>query len=102
MHKSQPVHRPTMQRFECANCSLKAEEAPLEARCRRCGGPLIPLPMVERKIERGEVESLPPGVWRFRSLLPSFEEHDIVTLGEGGTPLLPAERLGALVGLRDL
>jgi threonine synthase len=81
---------------------LKAEEAPLEARCQRCGGALIPLPTVERRIDRGEVESLPPGVWRFRSLLPSFEEHDIVTLGEGGTPLLPAERLGALLGLRDL
>ncbi len=91
-----------MQRFECADCSWKMEEAPLEARCARCGGALIPLPVTERRINREEVESLPPGVWRFRDLLPHLEEHEIVTLGEGGTPLLPARRLGQRLGMGDL
>src|SRR5215831_12424094 len=29
------------------------------------------------------------GVWRFRELLPQVERHEIVTMGEGNTPLLP-------------
>ena len=44
----------------------------------------------------------PPGVWRFRAFLPEVPGGNIVTLGEGGTPLLPARRLGAEVGLDNL
>jgi len=53
-------------------------------------------------MKRSEVESLPPGVWRYRELLPQLEEHEIVTLGEGGTPLLPALRLGREIGFNAL
>ncbi len=81
---------------------MKTEEAPLVARCKRCGGALIPLPLAERRIKRSEVESLPLGVWRYRELLPRLEEHQIVTLGEGGTPLLAAQRLGAELGFGAL
>ncbi len=91
-----------MQRFECAACSEKTEEASLEARCRKCGGALIPLPLVERRVKWSELESLPPGVWRYRELLPRVEEHEIITLGEGGTPLLAAPRLGAELGFGGL
>jgi threonine synthase len=38
-------------------------------------------------------------VWRYAELLPPVQP---VTLGEGGTPLLPARRLGAELGLRRL
>ena len=48
------------------------------------------------------MESLPPGVWRYRGFLPALSPEDTVTLGEGGTPLLHAERLAEEVGLRDL
>src|SRR5437879_2092778 len=76
-----------MQRFECAACSTKMEEASLETRCMKCGGALIPLPLVERRVKRSELESLPPGVGRYRDLLLRVEEHQIVNLGEGGTLL---------------
>ncbi len=91
-----------MQKFECASCPTKVEEAALDARCRRCGGALIPLPYAERRMRRAEIESLPPGVWRYRELLPHLQEHQIVTLGEGGTPLLPASRLGPELGFGGL
>ena len=51
---------------------------------------------------RETIESLPPGVWRFRGLLPHVQSESIVTLGEGGTPLLPASRLGKELGLTNL
>jgi len=43
----------------------------------------------------------PPGLWRYRELLPVPPSH-AVTLGEGGTPLLPCPRLGAELGLTNL
>lgn len=42
------------------------------------------------------------GLWRWREVLPVRDASCIASLGEGGTPLLPARRLGAALGLRDL
>jgi threonine synthase len=41
-------------------------------------------------------------LWRYREVLPVKNETDIVTLGEGWTPLLPAPRLGTKHGLSQL
>lgn len=41
------------------------------------------------------------GMWRYRALLPVSDER-IVTLGEGGTPLIPTPRLGARIGIPNL
>ena len=41
-------------------------------------------------------------LWRYRELLPVQDEGNIVSLGEGGTPLLPAPRLGTAIGLPRL
>ena len=40
-----------------------------------------------------------PNMWRYRELLPVFDDEVPVTLGEGLTPLLHATRLGARLGL---
>ena len=41
-------------------------------------------------------------MWRYREVLPVADDRNIITLGEGWTPLLPAERLGATLGLANL
>jgi threonine synthase len=41
-------------------------------------------------------------LWRYRELLPVRDDAHVTTLGEGWTPLLPAPRYGALVGLPRL
>ena len=46
---------------------------------------------------QGDIGSM----WHYRELLP-VDEANIVTLGEGGTPLLAAPRLGAKLGIPDL
>jgi len=40
-------------------------------------------------------------MWRYLDLLPVAPD-DVTTLGEGGTPLVPAPRLAARLGLREL
>jgi len=42
----------------------------------------------DRKLIRGEERS----VWRYRTYLPEIPETDLISLGEGGTPLLQLER----------
>ncbi len=41
-------------------------------------------------------------LWRYREVLPVVFDEDIVTLGEGWTPLLKAKRLGGQLGLPEL
>jgi threonine synthase len=41
-------------------------------------------------------------LWRYREVLPVIHDENIVALGEGWTPLLPARRLGAQFGLPHL
>jgi threonine synthase len=57
---------------------------------------------VKRAVTREQIERRPPGIWRWRELLPASKPDDAVTLGEGLTPLLRAPRLGGLLGLSDL
>ena len=41
-------------------------------------------------------------MWRYFELMPVREEANVVTLGEGFTPILKAERLGSDLGCSDL
>ena len=41
-------------------------------------------------------------MWRFSELLPVGDPDNIISLGEGGTPLLEAASLGCELGLRRL
>jgi threonine synthase len=42
------------------------------------------------------------GVWRFREFLPAYTEDEIITLGEGNTPLLSGIRTAAYAGVDRL
>jgi threonine synthase len=44
----------------------------------------------------------PPNLWRYREVLPVVDKRNRLTLGEGMTPLLQAERLGRAIGLDRL
>jgi len=53
-------------------------------------------------VTKRDIASRPPTLWRYREMLPVQKTENIVTLGEGMTPLLPAPRLGAVLGVSDL
>ena len=44
----------------------------------------------------------PSNMWRFAELMPVVNPENILTLGEGGTPLLEAKQLGAKLGMNKL
>jgi threonine synthase len=43
-----------------------------------------------------------PGIWRYHELLPIHDLDHIITMGEGGTPMLKARNLSAMLGLNHL
>ncbi len=59
------------------------------------------LDAVRRAVDPRQIAQRPPTLWRYRELLPPPDGAEIVTLGEGMTPLLRASRLGETLGLDD-
>ncbi len=87
--------------LECTNCRKKFD-AGVEQHVCICGKPLFAHYDLKRAAETLTLKNLstrPRTLWRYAEVLPDGE---VVTLGEGLTPLLPATRLGASLGLEHL
>jgi threonine synthase len=73
--------------------------------CCACGRPPLArydLVALQRDLCPSDYSQRPPGLWRYRALLPVLDAAHIIGLGEGGTPLLRVRRLGAQLGFSDL
>jgi threonine synthase len=91
--------------IECTVCGQRHEAGRLLTVCQVCGQMLAvryDLPRVAAAVSKETLQSRPPGMYRFRELLPLAAGEEPVTLGEGGTPLLELPRLAAHLGLRHL
>jgi threonine synthase len=77
--------------MECIACGTAYGLQPLLTGCPRCGSAGQTAPLEVRYDLRRAVapNASMQGLWRWRSLLPVMAEADIVSLGEGGTPLRP-------------
>lgn len=91
-----------MPRMRCVRCSHAQDSEDLDPRCGRCGSPVVIDDPLTTPVSKARLDDLPPGVWRYRAFLPDVGTEDRVTLGEGATPLLRAERLGEELGLGKL
>jgi threonine synthase len=60
------------------------------------------LEKVKQNMSKETVALRPPDLWRYRELLPVVDEQNIVTMGEGMTPLLKLNRLGSKLGMSNL
>jgi threonine synthase len=91
--------------LECGLCGLQYEARRLHNLCTACGKPLLVRYDLERAAMTLRKESLAsrrPDLWRYREMLPVENDHNIVCLGEGWTPLLRAPRLERRVGIQEL
>src|SRR5262245_40732627 len=89
--------------LECSACAKHHSRHQLINLCD-CGMPLLArydLPAIRATLRREDLGSREQSMWRYRELLPS-PKSEIVTLGEGFTPLLPARHLGEELGLTNL
>ncbi len=94
-----------VQGLKCPKCMTGYPVGIKEPRCQQCHYTL------EVELDLGGLEGKGPdlflqrrdrSIWRWREFFPIEQEGAIVTLGEGGTPLLQAERLRQEVGGADL
>lgn len=82
-----------LSHLECSACGLRHEWRQLQNLCPACGKPLFAI--VDLARVRKPSASREKSLWRWREVLPLPAEAEPVSLGEGGTPLLRAEKFAA-------
>ena len=90
--------------LRCRECGAEYELQATHV-CEMCFGPLdvvFDYAALKKRVTRESIEQGPPSMWRYRDLLPVEDSTPVVSLGEGFTPLVKADRLGAELGLRNL
>ncbi|HDL85810.1 MAG TPA: pyridoxal-phosphate dependent enzyme, partial [Candidatus Acetothermia bacterium] len=91
--------------LECGYCGSTFNAETLHTVCPKCGKPLLArydLESVKKSLGRDDLIERVASLWRYRELLPVREDANIVSLGEGYTPLIHAARSGARLGMERL
>ena len=94
---------PKATHLECSLCGAKYDALAVANLCA-CGGPLLvryDLMVIRTRWRRRDVAGGPANMWRYAPVLPAAEAN-VVTLGEGWTPLVRTRRLGARIGAEQL
>ena len=92
--------------LECTYCQTMTPLKEFPGTCPSCGETIV-----EARYDRNEfdvdqwladLENRQPNLWRYHEVLPIYDTANIVSMGEGSTPLIKSEALGASLGLRNL
>ncbi|HZC42002.1 MAG TPA: pyridoxal-phosphate dependent enzyme, partial [Streptosporangiaceae bacterium] len=98
-----PSSYSALSHLECARCGARHDASGVHGLCR-CGSPLLARYDLERAAAGGRaaIAARPPDLWRYHELLPVSAPGQVVSLGEGMTPLLPLPGLGRALGVPRL
>jgi len=92
--------------LHCTNCKYDMIYEGGKTTCPRCGETILEarynLDALRSSNQIDEILRRKPGVWRYFEMLPLLDRSNIVTMGEGGTPMFKALNLGVMLGLRNL
>jgi threonine synthase len=92
--------------LECTNCGTVTDFKAFKGTCPKCGENIVEARYELDKINPTEwlarIKERPATLWRYHEVLPIFDTDNIVTLNEGGTPLIKSQALAASLGLKHL
>ncbi len=87
-----------LSHLECTACGVRHEASERHTTCTACGKVLYPrydLGAARAAVDRDALAARAPSMWRYAELMPILDPANVVTLGEGATPMLRARRLEA-------
>lgn len=94
-----------MTHLECGMCGQKKETDRLWNLCPECGKPFLvryDLEAAAKVFKPGKLAGRPANMWRYREMLPVINDENILTLGEGFTPMHRAGRLAEELEFENL
>jgi threonine synthase len=93
-----------LDHLQCTACTHRFNPDQVHTVCPDCGKVLFArydIQSASKSMSR-DFNRCPPTMWRYRELMPVREQTNVVSLGEGMTPLLRATRLGRAYGFEGL
>ncbi|EFH82082.1 threonine synthase [Ktedonobacter racemifer] len=93
-----------LHQLECPRCHA-SYDPDTQAHLCTCGSPLLvryDLEAASKQLSKQELQRREPSLWRYHELLPVRSPENVITLGEGMTPLIPLKRLGAQLEMPNL
>jgi len=91
--------------LRCVRCGEEIGYERVVYSCPRCGGLLDPYynyNSIAENVKREDVSRRPSSIWKWKELLPVINESNIVSLGEGGTPLIKCDKIAEALGVSEL
>jgi len=91
--------------LECTYCHSTFSADEPHRICPECSKVLYPrydLQAAKKDLKRETLKDRPPNMWRYFEVMPILDEANVVTLGEGYTPIFSAKRLGKEMGATSL
>ena len=94
-----------LSHLECTYCGHIFSSNEPNRLCKECGKVLYPrydIDEAKKEFTRESLNARAPNMWRYFEMLPILDEKNVVSLGEGFTPILRAKRLGDMIGVKDI
>lgn len=91
--------------LKCYHCNKPHKETQSVTECLKCGGPLetyYDYEEIERRLNVHSLKTAPLSALKYVAFYPIEDFKTIVSLEEGGTPLIKAKNLGSKLGLNNL
>ena len=91
--------------LECCKCGREFSVDSFAFRCLNCNEPLevvYDYDFLKSAISKEVLAKRQWSLWRYWELLPAKAQRNIVTLGEGGTPLIRSTRLSRALSVEEL
>ena len=91
--------------LECTYCGIELSADEPRRTCPDCGKVLYPrydLQSASAALKREDLKERPPNMWRYFEVMPVLDEVNVVTLGEGFTPIFKTNRLATDAGCSSL
>ena len=88
----------------CPKCSRVYSKDEIQHLCE-CGSPLLvryDLERAKKELNKNDLIKRSPSLWRYKELLPVEDDENIVSLGEGFTPIIQLNAAGKKLGLSNL
>ena len=95
----------TFSHLKCSKCNIKYSKTDIYNLSPCCTLPLFPQYDLEKAksiLHKKDLKSRESNMWRYCEIMPVEFKENIISLGEGWTPLVQANRLGELKGFSNL
>ena len=91
--------------LKCIKCGTEYPSDEILSFCEKCGSSLdyiLDYDVIADIVNKEILARRPFNMWRYKEFLPVVDESKIVSIGEGGTPLIRSEKLAEELGLKFL